>query len=301
MCCWYSFCFLTLMAYDLNEESPLAARISQMLQRPAPKNDTASYSTEWLEMRTLLEAVSQAAGPTRRPRPLKAHFDDRNDKAAAVSGSAVAVACGDCYGAQHFEGQCCDTCNEVRGAYAARGWHLDESGVVQCRAEASGAPVCEMDSGGSDGTDDVVKRCAPFLSCASCVAEDGCAWCISHRACRPDQPWYCQGDVDHIGRAGVGQHVECPSLEAVDAESDARSQAVRVLSVRNGKPGLEVLQEVLSQLASAKELLKQYEQQGGSAARPSSSTARCGSKGSQAVQLARGSRSCTSLRFRRSR
>ena len=45
--------------------------------------------------------------------------------------------CGSCFGAQSHEGQCCNTCDELRSAYADRGW--DVAGIThtseQCARE----------------------------------------------------------------------------------------------------------------------------------------------------------------------
>ena len=43
-------------------------------------------------------------------------------------------ACGDCYGAG-AEGQCCNTCEEVREVYRKKGWQLQMKGVTQCEQE----------------------------------------------------------------------------------------------------------------------------------------------------------------------
>ncbi len=34
--------------------------------------------------------------------------------------------CGDCYGAQGYQGQCCNTCDDVRAVYRAKGWALPD-------------------------------------------------------------------------------------------------------------------------------------------------------------------------------
>ncbi len=44
----------------------------------------------------------------------------------------------------------------------------------------------------------------------------GCAWCISQRACRRDEAWQCQGDVDHVSVSGIGKHIFCPSLQTLE-------------------------------------------------------------------------------------
>lgn len=43
--------------------------------------------------------------------------------------------CGSCYGAGD-EGECCQTCDDVKRAYNRKGWHLtDKSSVAQCQKE----------------------------------------------------------------------------------------------------------------------------------------------------------------------
>jgi hypothetical protein len=47
------------------------------------------------------------------------------------------VACGSCYGAGE-EGECCDTCDDVKRAYNRRGWHIRESDTIdQCQNEGN--------------------------------------------------------------------------------------------------------------------------------------------------------------------
>ena len=44
------------------------------------------------------------------------------------------ASCGSCYGAETFEGQCCNTCEEVIEAYQRRGWQLPRKNLIeQCR------------------------------------------------------------------------------------------------------------------------------------------------------------------------
>jgi hypothetical protein len=40
--------------------------------------------------------------------------------------------------------------------------------------------------------------------------------------CVPDEPWMCQGDVDHIGR--IGQRHSCPSLDELRADHEERKR-----------------------------------------------------------------------------
>jgi hypothetical protein len=48
--------------------------------------------------------------------------------------------CGSCYGAGD-EGECCDTCEDVRRAYKRKGWVLrDVSEIKQCQREATASP-----------------------------------------------------------------------------------------------------------------------------------------------------------------
>ena len=62
----------------------------------------------------------------------------REKKRAIAEGRPVARvaegACGDCYGAG-AEGQCCNTCEEVRDVYRKKGWQLQMKGVTQCEQE----------------------------------------------------------------------------------------------------------------------------------------------------------------------
>lgn len=44
--------------------------------------------------------------------------------------------CGSCYGAQSADGQCCNTCDDVRVAYRTKGWIMpDYDKVEQCKRE----------------------------------------------------------------------------------------------------------------------------------------------------------------------
>ena len=55
--------------------------------------------------------------------------------------------CGSCYGAGE-EGECCNTCDDVKRAYHRRGWHLSKpEGVEQCRKEAE----LEQEEGEGEG------------------------------------------------------------------------------------------------------------------------------------------------------
>lgn len=50
--------------------------------------------------------------------------------------SATEEACGSCYGAGE-EGECCDTCEDVRRAYKRRGWVIrDDMEIVQCKKKS---------------------------------------------------------------------------------------------------------------------------------------------------------------------
>ncbi|GIL75562.1 hypothetical protein Vretimale_15170 [Volvox reticuliferus] len=64
------------------------------------------------------------------------HNVDATKKAAPVNGSenATAVAtCGSCYGAEDKQGDCCNTCDEVRAAYRRKGWALaNVDHIEQC-------------------------------------------------------------------------------------------------------------------------------------------------------------------------
>jgi len=168
-----------------------------------------------LELRALLRRISNAGKPLRRAQDIWASEPEE---------AAVAVACGDCYGALRGPDDCCNTCGDVLSRYAERGWGIDPQSVGQCREGGGrpGDPVCG-DAPGAGVPRAVI--CANHLDCGACVAS-GCGWCISQRACRPDEPWLCQGDVDHIGLGGVGKHTQCPSQESLDAERAGRRARV---------------------------------------------------------------------------
>ncbi len=45
------------------------------------------------------------------------------------------IECGNCYGAG-YEGQCCNTCDDVKLAYERKGWRFKPQGIQQCNNEA---------------------------------------------------------------------------------------------------------------------------------------------------------------------
>lgn len=56
-------------------------------------------------------------------------FAHRMDEEAATASSATPLPagyCGSCYGAEARPGQCCNTCDDVRNAYAERGWEMNK-------------------------------------------------------------------------------------------------------------------------------------------------------------------------------
>ena len=53
--------------------------------------------------------------------------------------------CGSCYGAESFDGECCNTCEDVKRAYKQKAWHLNLEGVRQCADEAKADE--ELDEG----------------------------------------------------------------------------------------------------------------------------------------------------------
>lgn len=53
--------------------------------------------------------------------------------------------CGNCYGAGS-KGQCCNTCQDVKDAYARLGWRFKPQGIVQCATEASLMNLREQNS-----------------------------------------------------------------------------------------------------------------------------------------------------------
>ncbi|KAG2438865.1 hypothetical protein HYH02_010663 [Chlamydomonas schloesseri] len=53
--------------------------------------------------------------------------------AGGENGTALATGCGSCYGAEDKQGDCCNTCDEVRAAYRRKGWALSNvDHIEQC-------------------------------------------------------------------------------------------------------------------------------------------------------------------------
>jgi hypothetical protein len=136
-----------------------------------------------MELRNLLWRIKKQGEPARRAQDIWGK--------APPEAAAVVPACGDCYGAARGAGDCCDTCQDVLVRYSERRWGIDPASVAQCNGGAKpGEPTCGDAPGAKPGVPKAVT-CAKHLACGSCVA-DGCGWCISQRACRPDEPWLCQ-------------------------------------------------------------------------------------------------------------
>lgn len=73
--------------------------------------------------------------------------------------------CGSCYGAESESRQCCSTCEDVRGAYQAKGWVLsDLSAIEQCRDEGLPAMMASAEKEGCrfNGTVTVEKVIGGF-------------------------------------------------------------------------------------------------------------------------------------------
>lgn len=75
-------------------------------------------------------------GSTLKEEHLEELFDTMNkEKGETDDEEEKTVDCGSCFGAGE-EGECCDTCDDVKRAYTRKGWHiqnLDE--IDQCRKE----------------------------------------------------------------------------------------------------------------------------------------------------------------------
>jgi len=208
-----ALCLATMpvSAYFTSSRAPtLAEALTEVATRPAPVNESGSHAAhaarqEVLELRNLLARVRRASQPPRRQPGLHSNSADE------LASTAVAAApCGDCYGAGDGDDDCCNTCEDVIERYHRRGWGINPATVAQCsvNVDASGS-VCgdapgSSSNGGGQGLA-AASRCAAHLACHSCVA-DGCGWCISQRACRPDEAWQCQVGtvIGAVGRAPRG-------------------------------------------------------------------------------------------------
>ena len=181
-------------AYLTSVVPTLAEALAEVATRPAPANESgvdAAHAArlEVLELRILLARVQRASEPPRRQPGL------HGSSAEEVVSTAVAAApCGDCFGAGDGDDDCCNTCEDVMERYHRRGWGINPATVAQCNGnvDSSGAVCGEAPGRNGDGQGlAAATRCAAHLACHSCVA-DGCGWCISQRACRPDEAWQCQ-------------------------------------------------------------------------------------------------------------
>ncbi|PAV79681.1 hypothetical protein WR25_08613 isoform B [Diploscapter pachys] len=62
-------------------------------------------------------------------------MEANTNKSSVASASPSALpACGSCYGALP-EGSCCNTCDEVKNAYAGKGWQVNIEEVEQCKSD----------------------------------------------------------------------------------------------------------------------------------------------------------------------
>lgn len=149
--------------------------ITDIVSRPPLSNSSSSEEMrqEILLLRNVIKDVSKAIV---KPQD-------------SIEEASLVIACGDCYGAQESASDCCNSCSDVEQKYNRRGWNFDPSVVGQCTGGGTSTAVC-----GDLGEQEKVQKkvsCSSFLGCDTCVA-GGCAWCISQRACRPDEAWQCQ-------------------------------------------------------------------------------------------------------------
>ena len=62
--------------------------------------------------------------------------DDDNDNKDDTDNDKEKEECGSCYGAQEYEGQCCNTCEDIKVAYHKKGWGITNIGEFeQCKRE----------------------------------------------------------------------------------------------------------------------------------------------------------------------
>ena len=74
---------------------------------------------------------------------------EHENATASGAGAVKPAECGSCYGAQTEDGQCCNTCDEVKEAYRKKGWALTaDMDVVQCSKEDFVKTVSSQDGEG---------------------------------------------------------------------------------------------------------------------------------------------------------
>jgi len=64
--------------------------------------------------------------------------------------STDAPYCGSCFGAERREGDCCNTCEEVREAYLRKGWGFSADNVEQCEREGFTQSLMEQQGEGCE-------------------------------------------------------------------------------------------------------------------------------------------------------
>ena len=86
---------------------------------------------DWEGNRIQVKPHKSEVGPEIKP-----HVNEtaEGEEEGSKNGTDTSRLCLSCYGAEEKEGQCCNTCDEVRDAYRRRGWALGQSkNVVQCK------------------------------------------------------------------------------------------------------------------------------------------------------------------------
>jgi len=99
-------------------------------------------------------AVGHDAHATGATATHESHFSP--EAAAAANGTAKTTNdvqkkspnCGDCYGAQDDDTECCATCEDVRRAYRRKGWTFKSSTVKQCQSEGTAKLLAERRADG---------------------------------------------------------------------------------------------------------------------------------------------------------
>ena len=82
--------------------------------------------------------------------------------------------------------------------------------------------------------------CPSIRGCLACAAVDGCAWCLQTRRCVSDDPWICQGDVDHVSHpdgiaiAGRPGKARCPSPAEMEQQRAARQEREKAAANAHG-------------------------------------------------------------------
>ncbi|KAG2483070.1 hypothetical protein HYH03_018053 [Edaphochlamys debaryana] len=83
------------------------------------------------------QRLSPSGSPVKEAEKHNVEETKKKAMAEATADNSTAPVCGSCYGAEEKQGDCCNTCDEVRAAYRRKGWALaNVDHIEQCAHDA---------------------------------------------------------------------------------------------------------------------------------------------------------------------